>query len=47
MISSFLTSILADPVIRKRARHVISENGRVLEAIKVLKDNNIADSANS
>ena len=25
----------------KRARHVISENGRVLEAVSVLKDNNI------
>jgi galactokinase len=29
------------PVVRRRARHVISENGRVLEAVKVLKENNI------
>lgn len=36
-----LEKYIADPVIRKRARHVISENGRVLEAVKVLKDNNI------
>ena len=25
----------------KRAKHVISENGRVVEAVKVLKENNI------
>jgi galactokinase len=36
-----LEKYISDPVIRKRARHVISENGRVLEAIRVLKDNNI------
>jgi galactokinase len=36
-----LENYIKDSVIRKRARHVISENGRVLEAIKVLKDNNI------
>jgi galactokinase len=32
---------ITDPVVRKRARHVITENGRVLEAVKVLKENNI------
>lgn len=32
---------IKDPIIRKRAKHVISENGRVTEAVKVLKDNNI------
>jgi galactokinase len=37
-----LDKYIKEPVIRKRARHVISENGRVLEAVKVLKDNNIA-----
>jgi galactokinase len=37
-----LDKYIRDPVILKRARHVISENGRVLEAIKVLKNNNLA-----
>ncbi len=37
-----LEKYIMDPVIVKRARHVISENGRVLEAIGVLKENNIA-----
>ncbi len=37
-----LDKYIMDPVILKRARHVISENGRVLEAIKVLKNNNLA-----
>ena len=37
-----LEKYIRDPVIVKRARHVISENGRVLEAIGVLKENNIA-----
>ena len=32
---------IKDPVIRKRARHVISENGRVTEAVRVLKENNL------
>jgi galactokinase len=32
---------IADQVVRKRARHVISENGRVLEAVKVLKDGDL------
>jgi galactokinase len=36
-----LEKYIKDPVIRKRAEHVISENGRVLEAVKVLKENNI------
>jgi galactokinase len=36
-----LEKYIIDPVIRKRAKHVISENGRVIEAVKVLKDNNI------
>lgn len=37
-----LDKYIDDPVVRKRAKHVISENGRVLEAVKVLKENNIA-----
>ncbi|HEX7494770.1 MAG TPA: galactokinase, partial [Bacteroidales bacterium] len=37
-----LDKYIIDPVVRKRAKHVISENGRVIEAVKVLKDNNIA-----
>ncbi len=36
-----LEKYIKDPVVRKRAKHVISENGRVVEAVKVLKDNNI------
>jgi galactokinase len=36
-----LEKYIKDPVIRKRAKHVISENGRVSEAVKVLKKNNI------
>ncbi|MCU0472416.1 MAG: galactokinase [Bacteroidales bacterium] len=32
---------IQDPVVRQRAKHVISENGRVLEAVKVLKEYNI------
>jgi galactokinase len=36
-----LEKYIKDPVIRKRAKHVISENGRVVEAVKVLKGNNI------
>jgi galactokinase len=36
-----LEKYIKDPVIRKRALHVISENGRVVEAVKVLKDNNL------
>jgi galactokinase len=36
-----LDKYIKDPVIRNRARHVISENGRVLEAIKVLKNNDL------
>jgi galactokinase len=36
-----LEKYIKDPVIRKRAKHVISENGRVVEAVKVLKDNDI------
>ncbi len=38
---AILKEFIKDPVILKRARHVISENGRVLEAVKVLKENNI------
>jgi galactokinase len=37
-----LDKYIGDPVVRKRARHVISENGRVVEAVKVLKENNIS-----
>ncbi len=36
-----LEKYIKDPVVVRRAKHVISENGRVLEAISVLKDNNI------
>lgn len=36
-----LEKYIADPVVRKRAKHVISENGRVQEAVKVLKENNL------
>lgn len=36
-----LEKYIKDPVVRKRAKHVISENGRVLEAVRVLKENNI------
>ena len=38
---SLLEKYIKDPVIRKRATHVISENGRVVEAVKVLKANDI------
>ncbi len=38
---NILEKYIKDPVVRKRAKHVISENGRVIEAVKVLKDNNI------
>jgi galactokinase len=36
-----LEKYIKDPVVRKRAKHVISENGRVVEAVKVLKNNNL------
>jgi galactokinase len=36
-----LEKYIKDPVVRKRAKHILSENGRVLEAVKVLKDNNL------
>jgi galactokinase len=36
-----LEQYIKDPVVRRRAKHVITENGRVVEAVKVLKDNNI------
>ncbi len=39
--TGILAKFIKDPVVLRRARHVISENGRVLEAVKVLKDNNI------
>ena len=38
---NILEKYITDPVIRRRATHVISENGRVLEAVKVLKERNI------
>lgn len=37
-----LDKYIKDTTLRNRAKHVISENGRVVEAVKVLKDNNIA-----
>jgi galactokinase len=36
---------LADPVIQRRVRHVVSENARVLEAVEVLRAGRIADLA--
>jgi galactokinase len=36
-----LEKYIPDPVVRKRANHVISENGRVTEAVKVLRENKI------
>jgi len=36
-----LDKYIRDTTVRNRAKHVISENGRVVEAVKVLKDNNI------
>jgi galactokinase len=36
-----LGEYIKDPVVRKRAKHVISENARVVEAVKVLKNNDI------
>lgn len=36
-----LSRYIQSPVILKRAKHVISENGRVLEAIQVLKNNDV------
>jgi galactokinase len=37
-----LDEFVTDITVRKRAKHVITENGRVLEAVKVLKNNDIA-----
>lgn len=39
--TGLLSKYIKDPVVLKRATHVISENGRVLEAVKVLKENNL------
>ncbi len=36
-----LNNYINNPVVLKRAKHVISENGRVVEAVKALKENNI------
>ena len=36
-----LEKFIKDPVVRKRAKHVISENRRVTEAVKSLKSNNL------
>jgi galactokinase len=36
-----LEKFIPDQVVRKRAKHVISENGRVAEAVKVLRENKI------
>jgi galactokinase len=38
---NILEKYIKDQVIRKRAKHVISENGRVIEAVSALKNNNI------
>lgn len=37
-----LDSYIPDPVVRKRAKHVITENGRTLDAIKALQNNDIS-----
>jgi len=37
-----LEKYIPDQVVRRRAKHVISENGRVIEAVKVLRENKIA-----
>ncbi len=36
-----LEKYITDNIILRRAKHVISENGRVLEAVKALKENNL------
>jgi galactokinase len=36
-----LEKYIKDPIVRRRAKHVISENDRVLEAVKVLRENNL------
>jgi len=36
-----LEKYIKNPVVIKRAKHVISENGRVVEAVKVLKENDL------
>jgi galactokinase len=36
-----LEKFIPDDVVRKRAKHVISENGRVTEAVSVLRSNNL------
>ena len=36
-----LKKYISDPVVRRRALHIITENGRVLEAVRVLKENNL------
>jgi galactokinase len=36
-----LGQYIKDEVVLRRAKHVITENGRVLEAVKVLKNNNL------
>ncbi len=38
---TLLSNYISDPVVLRRARHVISENGRVIEAVRVLKENNL------
>jgi len=41
-----LSSLIPDEVIRKRARHVISENDRVLKAVPALKQGNLVTFGN-
>ncbi len=36
-----LDTYIADPVVRKRAKHVITENGRTIDAIMALENNDI------
>ncbi len=36
-----LEKYIRDPVVRRRAMHVITENSRVIEAVKVLRENNL------
>lgn len=40
--AGILGKYINDQVVIKRAKHVITENGRVIEAVKVLKENNLA-----
>lgn len=36
-----LEKFIEDPVVRRRARHIVTENERVTEAVRILKENNL------